>query len=545
MRLPTLIVVTSALMLLATQVRGDYWVATTGLDTNPGSQASPYLTISKALGVITSTSAPTTIYVAPGTYAGTATSVTGISNVAIIGDATSWPILTQAAGGAKAVFYFYNCNNITTSNFILRGLGVTGQTAKAGITHYTDLSSQRSVVRVLNMEVSGFYEGVQVWAFGVGSGFNDVLIDNVFAHDNRDNGGSTYAGGGSLSPHTNVVVRNCTFTYNKGDSSKSGNPSGSGFVLGGVNGGLIEYCTAHHNGGLGPFAAGPVGLWSYNSNNVVMQYCESYNNTAVVNDGDGIDLDIGMTNSVVQYCYSHGNKGAGYLMSPDGVDPYVNNTIRFCISENDANGPGYGGLHFYAPTANALQTSVFYANTVYNSNGAPSVYAVGPANVASSRVINNILYSTAGKFMTSDAPSAYTKDNILFLGNMYYTPGATSNFDGQTNLSAWRSNKAQETLNQAAVGTQADPKLAAAGQGGIVGDPYKLASLTAYKLQAGSPAIGTALDYATLSPAITPGARDFYGIVIPISGKYDIGAAAFSTATAPPTTSTAAGACTP
>ena len=56
-----------------------------------------------------------------------------------------------------------------------------------------------------------------------------------------------------------------------------------------------------------------MGIWTYNSNDVLIQYNESYDNKAGHIDGDGFDLDGGTTNSILQYNYSHDNDGAGIL----------------------------------------------------------------------------------------------------------------------------------------------------------------------------------------------------------------------------------------
>src|SRR5262245_15216807 len=55
----------AALLGTAPALATDYWVATTGNDSNPGTQASPFLTLWQAASVATP---GTTVHVAPGTY---------------------------------------------------------------------------------------------------------------------------------------------------------------------------------------------------------------------------------------------------------------------------------------------------------------------------------------------------------------------------------------------------------------------------------------------------------------------------------------------
>ena len=73
---------------------------------------------------------------------------------------------------------------------------------------------------------------------------------------------------------------------------------GSGIVLEGVDGGVIQNCVAHDNGQNNTFCGGPVGIWTLESNNITIQHCESYRNHSGTGcDGAGLDLDGGVTNS--------------------------------------------------------------------------------------------------------------------------------------------------------------------------------------------------------------------------------------------------------
>lgn len=75
-----------------------------------------------------------------------------------------------------------------------------------------------------------------------------------------------------------------------------------------VNGCTIQYYTAHDNGANSTANNGPVGFFEYDALNVLFQFCEAYNNNASgTNDGGGFDLDGGLQNCTVQYCYAHGN----------------------------------------------------------------------------------------------------------------------------------------------------------------------------------------------------------------------------------------------
>ena len=66
---------------------------------------------------------------------------------------------------------------------------------------------------------------------------------------------------------------------------------------------LIEYCTATNNGWDMPRTGnGPVGIWAYESDSVLIQRCIAYRNKTQKGaaDGGGFDFDGGMTNSIIR-----------------------------------------------------------------------------------------------------------------------------------------------------------------------------------------------------------------------------------------------------
>src|SRR6185369_3699922 len=113
--------------------------------------------------------------------------------------------------------------------------------------------------------------------------------------------------------------------------------TGNGIFFKDVDGGMIEHCSAYNNGALNKNAGGgPVGIWAIFSNNITIQYNESYQNHTRANDGNGFDLDGGVTNSRMQYNYSHDNDGGGYLLYQfTGARAFGSNICRYNISQND------------------------------------------------------------------------------------------------------------------------------------------------------------------------------------------------------------------
>jgi hypothetical protein len=93
------------------------------------------------------------------------------------------------------------------------------------------------------------------------------------------------------------------------------NHSGSGILISGTDSAIVEYCLAKNNGWDQPWEGnGPIGIWAYHSNNVIIQHCIAHSNKTNPKgwDGGGFDFDGGVTNSVMQYNLSYNNMGPGY-----------------------------------------------------------------------------------------------------------------------------------------------------------------------------------------------------------------------------------------
>ncbi len=124
--------------------------------------------------------------------------------------------------------------------------------------------------------------------------------------------------------------------------------------------------TASENGG-------PVGIWAHSveqSRDPVLRVVrESHRRRA---DGGGFDLDGGVTNSIMQYNYSHDNDGAGYLVwnYEDAPHELRGNTVRFNVSKNDGRKHDYGGIHI-GTSDKPVRDLLVYNNTVLVSPCAP------------------------------------------------------------------------------------------------------------------------------------------------------------------------------
>lgn len=376
--------------------------------------------------------------------------------------------------------------------------------------------------------------GIQVWNSSA-SAIDMVHIENCDIHGFAGDGLAMGRDDKSKGRLLNVTIRNVKAYDNPGAAGV--NPhSGSGIIVAGADNALIEHCIAYNNGINNNNAGGPIGIWFWDCVNSTIQFCESYDNRTTNGDGGGFDLDGGCQNCIIQYCYSHGNAGAGYLFAQfsgaySGYGPLENNIVRYNISENDGRKGSFAGIYFWgASGTDVVGTADVYHNTIYMGGtpdaGTPACVKFNGSNVNGIKIRNNIFVAADGHKLI-DSGSAFATSKVLFQGNCYHAvPGNTVKIKWggttHTSLAAWQA-AGQEKLNSTATGLEADPLLTDPGNGGTIGNTAQLATLNAYKLQTASPVRDKGLDLATLF-SINPGTRDYWGTAIPQNGTLDIGA---------------------
>ena len=465
------------------------------------------------------------------------------------------PIIVSSYGGGRATINagsnkgvsIYNTAGFAISELILTGgwdATSQGGNTSNGIEIYMDLpgAAKLDFVHVDHVEVRGFKQnGILIGAWpadGSKSGWTNVQLTGCVAHDNGGAGISSFgyfSGSASTYAHANIVVRDCTAYSNRGIQN-TGNHSGNGILLADVNGAMIERCLAYDNGDLNNYTnGGPIGIWTYDSNAVLIQFNESHSNKTggSTPDGGGFDLDGGVTNSTVQFNYSHGNQGAGYLVYQfSGARPLLGgNVIRYNISENDGRKGGYAGI--WTGGGSAVKNNHFHNNTLYISM-APSGMPTAVKNIGvgtGNTVRNNIFQASGGVLLINSSNTGTSK--LLFQGNNYWSGvspfaikwGAST----YSTLAAWRTATGQEKNGAANTGSAVNPLLNDPGNGGTIGNPALLGQLNAYRLQPASPMINTGLDLLALF-GVSPGSRDYFANPLPQGGTYDIGAHEFGAA---------------
>jgi hypothetical protein len=400
---------------------------------------------------------------------------------------------------------------------------------------------------VQRCDISGFYTSVpndssaEILITGYpGPGLSHVsILDNVLHGANGvtspdDNGVTGWGNGKNI---TSVVYRGNTI-YNIGGHviPGLGTSGGNGIIANGVDGALIEYNIAHDNGANAATCGGPCGLWAYNANNVVIQYNEIYREQPVATtfppgacDWAAYDLDGMVTNSVVQYNYSHDNAGPA-MLAYTTAGTWGPNTFRFNVSENDnwSNNDGSGAL---ALSGEAI--SYAYNNTIFRSGtSGGACWSFGYSSTYSGGVLaNNLCINGAASmgqttWLTSDNSS--DPSAVTMLNNAYFDPA------GSSDSFSWLGGTTYATLAafQAATGKEAssfvgDPLAVDAGSGGTCMPapsmpPGPQPCPAGYRLQPGSPLIGAGADLGALG--IDAGTQNYFGASLPTSGPLNIGA---------------------
>lgn len=421
-----------------------------------------------------------------------------------------------------------------TTGLRITDLKIVGDGAKenllSGISLLSTCDDGSSHVEIDRVEVTGFgRHGISIGAWQTESGYQHVRITNSSTHNNRRTGVYTWGPwGAGIYAHRQIYI---------GDTEAYKMKGGSGFTFSSVDGGIIERCIAHNNG---EEHSGGAGIWAWDSNDILFQYNESYENRTIGVDGDGFDFDGGVTNSIMQYNYSHDNDAAGYLLAqyryaPQAMDNII---IRYNISENDCRKKSYGAIHVWnGDTQDRIQNVHIYQNTVYltpqprkkqnpisqklrsvmQSIGLaepmfePSAIAV-ISPTASVSVYNNIFVTTDGGRLVKVVEG---QGHIRFKNNAYWTSNGPFRVrwmgENYKTLSAWLKGAGdQERIGSRVLAIHEDPRLVAPGTGGTLGNVDLLTTLEGYKLQSDSPLVGRGIEIMETF-GVDPGTKGFFG----------------------------------
>ena len=494
----------------ATALARDYYLSPAGDDAGPGTEARPW----KSLHPVNQAD------LEPGDrvllqggkiFVGTLTldsADSGAAGRALLITSYGPGRATIDAGNGIAI----RCES--SSYVIVRNVNCMGSGRKGGNSSSGIFLSGAKNIEIDQVDVSGFRSsGVYM------TGVTDPRITRVHAFENGFAGISS-----DEAMSKNIYVGYCLAENNPGDPTILDNHSGNGIVIGRVSKALIEYCEARYNGWDMPRKGnGPVGIWTWHADEVVIQYCVSHHNRSTGTDGGGFDFDGGVTNSILQYNYSHDNHGSGYLICQyDGAAPFRGNTVRFNISQDDGLTNHNAGIYVWVGGAN-MESTDCYNNTIFNSKGAAVGFGVDQryANQLPKMTFRNNI------FVSGEAQIEGGAEKGQFQGNIYWAMGDGGFVvDGYKKFDEWVAATGQEKIDGKIVGKYADPLLRKNGTG-LLTDPTQLPALPEYRVLPGSPAIDSGLNLKQMF-GLDPGARDFFGNVLPTGNRFDIGAHEYS-----------------
>src|SRR2546423_1590106 len=383
-----------------------YYVSPEGNDNNAGTKTKPFKSIAR-INKLSELSEDTICLEGGKTFTGTLLlKMKGSKNKPSV-------IISYGIGRPTIYGNLKEAIILSGNNFILKDVIAKGKGRKQGNTKNGILLIDVNKAIVDHVRTEGFQKsGIEVYKC------SNVVLQNVLARYN----GSI---GISITESKNCMVKDSRADDNPGDPSNLTNHSGNGILVGNSDSILIDHCAATNNGWDMPrIGNGPVGIWTYESNHVTIQYCISYRNRTSHGsaDGGGFDLDGGVKNSVVQYCLSYENEGSGYgLYQYSGASNSANNTIRYCISINDGKRTkDAAGILIWngSNDSNQLANCTVYNNIIYN-DAVPVVNSLVESANKRFEFFNNIFIGTDS---IVNGPSSGDK----FKGNIWWNSNGKS-----------------------------------------------------------------------------------------------------------------------
>jgi hypothetical protein len=546
-----LLLVLGSLLLALPVSATQYYVSPAGNDNNSGtSPSSPWATLSKVNNFVFN-GGDTVSFQGGQTFTGCLV----FNSSTVQNSSASTPFTVNSYGAGMATIQSGCTGNTSAAviadnvnGFYLNGLkivngfatGASSSTASGVLIENQSSNLPTQTVVVENSEITGFAPpsgssntGGDIVIIGDAMNGNNGPLNDIQILNNTLHGASVTAGDfagiggyGFGENITNVLVQGNT-VYNIGGAASD---TGAGIVANGWNGATIQYNLIHDIGANVTSCGGISGIEAYTSNNVTVRFNEVYNvqpspGFTTGCDWDGIDLDGGTSNSVVEYNYTHHNGGPGLLAYDANVDAdtWGNNTFRFNISENDqwlcSQYNSCSGVFAVVPNAPANPLYI-YGNTLFqnmagNQTQPAACFYLGYGSGAwasGSLIADNICdmnnYDEFNRSVFFYNPGPYT---MTVSNNLYYSTHSASwrwGANSYSSLSQW------QTAGIESNPIEGDPLFSNAGNGGTCNWSPSQASgpqpcPSAYTLQSGSPAIAAGV------PVSNNGGRDYYGNAIP------------------------------
>ncbi len=441
-----------------------YYINNKGSDKNAGDKKHPFKTIAR-INRINLHAGDSVIFESGQTFKGSLQ----ISKYASALEAK--PVLVFSVGKVKAIIDGGDKVGIEINNakfVIIRNLQVKGAGRKEGSSTNGVVINNCTNLEINNLAITGFQKaGLLVYSSSY------ITITNVHAYGNGFAGISVESDYGNRNA-SHILISDCVAENNPGDPSNLKNHSGNGIIAGNCKNVTIEYCIATNNGWDMPrIGNGPVGIWCYEADSVSIRYCISYKNKTAkgADDGGGFDLDGGVTNSIIEYCFSYENEGSAFgIFQYDGASPWHDNVIRKNISEDDgAVSAAHASAYIWNSSGdeNQFMNLSFYDNILYNTKGATIHYADQNKRKAFD-FSKNI-------FVAKDEIIKGNTGNDNFSGNTWWSIADGFNVDSIKDFKTWKQKTGKEQSDGKVTGVNKNPGFTSTNCKKMT-DPHKLKS---------------------------------------------------------------------
>lgn len=468
--------------------------------------------------------------------------------------------LPRIVGSNAAAIYLLNVSYWTIENVDLSQKGQTPQALDSGNQQGKDADQHADTYVWAVLEIRAYSSSSTCTTACT---VNNITVQNTIIHDGQWNG--LFAEGGYYNQKdngtgyvNNLVIQDnevrgnqaagiqTEATFNGQTSFNDSNMqflnnyvhdnAGDGIVFSQTNGALSQGNLTSYNGHV---RNARVGNWTWNAQNVNIQFNESgYNMTPLsdlgdthARDGGGFDLDLGTIDSYVQYNYSHDNYGEGTLILtwPVGFGfsccTTENVTVRYNVYERDAQKQAGAITDF-----GGVIPGYIYGNTCYNVAARPD--STGAFN-GTGGCFTSSIYAKSGK------PTLYIYNNN-FISDGTVNPGADDTIvwgDGSGTFT-WNNNSWYDVggnydwfWGSGDITTFSGWQAKGFDAAGITGNPQLHGTVgsgpAAYQLASSSPLIDKGANVSSIVYG-GMGSRDYFGTSIPQGCCYDIGAAEYS-----------------